>query len=136
LLTAGGLYRLAGTRAAIAWLAFPPVILAASSGTNDVILAACLVAVLGAAAHRRLSALLLGVAACVTVIPVLALPIWLVRMRRRPALETLAGLVALSAVLIGWMVLLGGPGSIAAMVHALSYQFDRGSLSSLWIGSG
>jgi len=128
--------RVAGLRAAIAWLAFPPVLLAASSGTNDVVLAACLVAVLASIAHPRRSVLLLGVAAWVKVIPVLALPIWLARMRGRAALESIAGLAVLSSALLGWMVLLGGPSSIAAMAHALSYQFDRGSLSSLWIGWG
>jgi cell division protein FtsW (lipid II flippase) len=34
------------------------------------------------------------------------------------------------------MVVLGGVGSVGAMARALTFQFDRGSLSSLWIGWG
>jgi uncharacterized membrane protein YhaH (DUF805 family) len=67
---------------------------------------------------------------------VLALPIWLARMNRRGALEAVAGLAGLSALLVGWVVLLGGPGSVATMAHALAFQLDRGSLSSPWTGLG
>lgn len=136
LLTAWGLHRLAGPRAALGWLAFPPVLLSASTGSNDVVLAACLVAVLATAAHRARSALLLGVAAWVKVIPLLALPVWLARMNRRGVGQTLAGLAALSAILGGWIVALGGVTAIGSMLHALSFQLDRGSLSSLWVGLG
>jgi hypothetical protein len=128
--------QLAGLRAALAWLAFPPVLLAASSGSNDGVLAAFLVATLATLAHRRRSALLLGTAAWVKVVPVLALPIWLARMKRRGALEAVAGLAGLSALLVGWLVVLGGPGSIATMAKALAFQLGRGSLSSPWTGLG
>lgn len=158
LLVAGGLYRVAfrvaagkrptgavqdreppqvtGQRAALAWLAFPPVLLTASSGSNDVILALCVLAALGSLAHGRRSALMLAVAAWVKVVPVLALPIWLARLPRRAAVEAVAAILALSAALLTSLMAFGGTHSIGAMLHALAFQFERGSLSSLWIGMG
>jgi hypothetical protein len=127
---------LSGLRAAIAWLAFPPMLVAASGGTNDVVLAVFVVAALGSLAHRRRSALWLGVAAWVKLIPAVALPIWLARLRGRELGQAIAGLAALSALVLGSMVVLGGVGSVGAMARALTFQFDRGSLSSLWIGWG
>lgn len=125
-----------GRRAALAWLAFAPVLLTASSGSNDVVLAAFLVATLASLGNRRRSAVLLGVAAWVKVVPVLALPIWLARMGRRGAIEASAALALFSAILLGWLVALGGVSTVSTMVHALAFQFDRGSLSSLWTGFG
>lgn len=128
--------RVTGLRTALAWLAFPPVLLTASSGSNDVVLAVFVLAALFATAHRARSAVLIGVAAWVKVIPLLALPVWLARMNGRGIARSLAGLAALSAILTGWIVALGGFSAIGTMVHALGFQFDRGSLSSLWVGLG
>jgi hypothetical protein len=125
---------ISGLRAAIAWLAYPPVLLAASSGTNDILLAVFLVAALASLAHRGRSTVYLAAAAWVKFVPVVALPIWLARLRGRELTNAIAGVAALSALVIGPLVALGGPGSISAMAHALSFQFGRGSLSSLWWG--
>ena len=158
LLTAAGLYRLVawdhgrssadsasadreplgmtGLRAAIAWLAYPPVLLAASSGFNDLVLALCLVAVLLSVSRPRRSAVLLGVAAWVKLSPVFALPIWLARMRGRQLVESAAMLATLSAAIVGGLVVLGGAGSVSAMIDALAFQFERVSLFSIWTGLG
>ena len=125
----------AGLRGAVAWLTFPPVLLATTSGSNDMVLAFCLLLVLGSVASARRSAMLLGIAAWVKVIPVVALPIWIARMRRREALQVIAGLAALSAAILGGLVALGGPGSITTMVDAMRFQFERRSLFSL-LGDG
>jgi hypothetical protein len=125
-----------GQRALLAWLVLPPVILTASAGSNDPLLAACVVAVFVAFGRERATALLLGVAAWVKVIPVLALPVWLARLDRRSLAYVLAGLAALSAAMVAVVVALDGTGSIATMVHAIAFQFDRASLSSLWTGLG
>lgn len=125
-----------GGRAALAWLAFAPVLLTASSGSNDVPLAAVVVAALALAGNRRRSAVVLGIAAWVKVVPVLALPVWLARMGRRGALEAVAALALFSAALLGWLVALGGTAAVGAMAQALEFQVTRGSLSSLWIGFG
>jgi hypothetical protein len=125
-----------GMRAAIAWFAFPPVLLAASSGTNDVVLAVFLAAALASVAHRSRSAVFLGIAAWVKLVPVVVLPIWLARIRGRELALALGSLAALSVVVLGGLAAIGGTDSIDAMAHALSYQFGRGSTSSLWIGWG
>jgi len=126
----------AGLRGAIAFLAFPPVLLAASSGSNDILLALCLVAVLGTVASARRSAMLLGVAAWAKLTPVVALPVWIARMDRRDALRAIAGLAGLSAVIAGGLVVLGGPGSLSTMANAVTFQFERRSLFSLLDGPG
>lgn len=126
----------AGMRIALAWLSFPPVILAASSGSNDAILAACVVAAFACFYRPALSTFLLGVAAWVKVLPLLALPIWLARLSSRAALRALAVIAALSALLIGWLLMLGGPGAVSGMLDGLAFQASRGSLHSLWLGLG
>lgn len=128
--------RFAAMRTALAWLAFPPVILAASGGSNDLVLAACLVVAFACFARRGLSAFLLGVAAWVKLVPALALPFWIARLSRRGGLQALAAVSAFSAVLLGWLVMIGGPGSLSAMLHGLTFQAGRGSLHSLWLGLG
>ncbi len=127
---------LAGMRAAIAWLAFPPMLVAASGGTNDVVLAVFIVAALASLAQRRRSVMWLGVGAWVKLTPAVALPIWLARLRGRELGQAIIGLAALSVLVLGSMVALGGFGSLGTMAHALSFQFGRGSLSSLWTGWG
>jgi hypothetical protein len=125
---------ISGLRAATAWLAYPPVLLAASSGTNDILLAVFLVAALASVAHRGRSAVYLAVAAWVKFVPVVVMPIWLARLRGRQLAAALAGVAVLSFLVLGSLVALGGPGSLSAMAQALSFQFGRGSLSSLWWG--
>ena len=126
----------AGLRTALGWLCFPPVILAASGGTNDAVLSALLALALLCFYRDRLAVLILGVAAWVKIIPVLVLPMWLARMSRRGVLQSIAALVLLSVVVLGAMVALGGPGSVPAMFKAMIFQMDRGSLRSLWVGVG
>ena len=125
----------ASLRATVAWLTFPPVLLAATSGSNDIVLAFCLLLVLATMASARRSAMLLGVAAWVKVTPVVALPVWIGRMGRREAFRTVAGLTLLSAVILGGLVALGGPGAVSSMVDAMRFQFERRSLFSLF-GTG
>jgi len=128
--------RFTGLRMSLAWLAFPPVLLSASSGSNDVLLALCVVLALTALAHRARAAVIVGVAAWVKLIPLLALPVLLARGTRRSAARAVAGLAALSAILTGSIVALGGLPAIGAMMHALDFQFERSSLASLWLGVG
>jgi hypothetical protein len=121
--------KLGGLRAAIAWLAFPPVLIAAAAGSNDVVLAALLAWLLVAALDARRSGLLLAVAAWTKVVPLVLAPLWLARRdRRRAVLPALA----LSVALCGALIALGGPGAIGHMVHALSFQFERGSFFAPW----
>jgi hypothetical protein len=128
--------RFAGMRIALAWLAFPAVILSASSGTNDPLLAAWLIAAFLCFARRGASVFLLGVAAWVKVVPAIALPLWLARLPRRAALRAVLALAALCATLLGFLLVLGGPGALSAMLHGMVFQIDRAGLLSLWVGLG
>jgi hypothetical protein len=56
-------------------------------------------------------------------------------MSRREALQAIAGLALLSAVILGGLVAVGGPGSVTTMVDAMRFQFERRSLFSLF-GTG
>jgi hypothetical protein len=124
----------AGMRMTLAFMAFPPVVLAASGGANDAVLAACLVGSFLWFHNGRRSALMMGVAAWVKIVPALALPIWIARLPRRAALQAIGLIALLSAVLMGVLVALGGPGAVPAMLKAIMFQLDRSSLHSLWVG--
>jgi hypothetical protein len=119
-------------RAVLAWLAFPPVLLAASAGTNDLVLAAIVAWVLLVAARRRLAVLGLALAAWVKVVPIVLLPLWLARGGRGARRRALVPAVALSLALSGALVALGGPGALGAMLGALRFQFERGSFHAPW----
>lgn len=122
-----------GTRLAFAWLVFPPLLVTASSGTNDLILAALLALVLLATRrHGVLAVILLVVAAWVKVLPVLLLPLWLARLRGRELRLALAGTVAVSLANVGVLVALGGPRGVGAMLHGIAFQWQRQSLHTLW----
>jgi len=125
--------RAAGLRAALAWLVYPPLFSAVSSGTSDLLLAALLVGALVLARRRLASATLLIVAGWFKLVPFALLPIWLARLRGR-RLAAALGLVAAAAALT-WaaLVLLGGAGAPMRMLRAMSYQLDRRSLQSPWL---
>ncbi|HEX4108044.1 MAG TPA: glycosyltransferase 87 family protein [Solirubrobacteraceae bacterium] len=118
-------------RAVLAWLAFPPVLLSASAGTNDVVLAAVVAWVL-VVAGRRLAVLLLAIAAWVKVVPVVLLPLWLARVRRSRVLRALLPAALLSVLLCAALVAYGGPGGVVRMLSALRFQYQRGSLHVPW----
>ena len=126
----------AGMRIALAWLTFPPVILSASGGSNDPIVAAFIVACFALFFRPALSTFLLGLAAWVKVLPLLALPIWLARLSGRAALRALAAIAVLSALLVGWLLVLGGVDALTGMLDGLSFQMRRGSLHGLWLALG
>jgi hypothetical protein len=128
--------RFAGMRLALAWLTFPPALLAASGGSNDIVVAGCLVAAFAVFERAALSTFLLGVASWVKVLPALAIPLWLARLAGRRAIAALAAIGAVSLVLCGWLVALGGFGAVRAMLHGLGFQAERGSLHSVWLGLG
>jgi glycosyl transferase family 87 len=130
--------RASGRRAVLAWLCFPPVAVAVASGTNDLLLAAAVAAGLALAARGGRSALALAAGAWIKLAPLAVLPFWLARLRGRPLARALAAAAGLSASLVTWMLILGGAAAPARMVHALSFQFERGTLQSAWalLGAG
>ncbi len=147
LLVGMALYRIAGSpeiaagkgapnvdrqlRVMLAWFAFPPVLLAASGGSNDLLLAACLAWMLALRTRAATSMLLLAMGAWVKLVPLILVPIW-IPFRRRELARACAVAVAVSGAMVGLLVALGGLGAVSAMLHSLSFQFQRGSYSTPW----
>jgi len=118
-------------RAALAWFAFPPVLLAASGGANDLLLAACLAWMLALRPRAGSSLLMLAMGAWVKLVPLVLAPIWIAG-RRRELTRALLAPAALSLALAGTLVALGGVGGVSAMIGAISFQFQRGSFAAPW----
>jgi hypothetical protein len=126
----------AGLRAALAWLAFPPVLITASTGTTDVAFAAMLaVAVL---LWRRPTWCngLLAIAGWFKLAPFALLPMSLAPLRGRRLAASLVAIGAVSAASVGILLALGGIHGPSDMAHAVAYQFSRGSLQSVWSALG
>jgi len=146
-LTGAALYRIAGDRqiapggaqqraerrlrAVLAWFAFPPVLLAASGGSNDLLLAACLAWMLALRTRAGSSLLLLAMAVWVKLVPLILLAVW-VPYRRRDLNRACIAPVVLSVALTGLLLALDGPTGISAMVSAMAFQFQRGSFFAPW----
>ncbi len=121
-----------GLRAALAWLACPPLVVTVSSGTSDVLLAALLTGALVLSQRRLASAALIVAAGWFKLVPFVLLPVWLARMRGRRLVAALALLAASAAATWALLVALGGAGAPARMLHAIGYQLDRRTLHSPW----
>src|SRR5579864_5494269 len=140
LLVAWGVWRLSarspspteGLRSAIAVLAFPPLLVTVSTGTTDVVLAAMLIVAFVLWRRPAWAAVALSGAAWFKAAPVLLLPLLLARMRRHDLVRAGAGLLAVSAAMLGILVVLGGLGAIARMLAAIGFQFTRASPHTLW----
>jgi cytochrome b len=126
----------AGVRLAIAWLVFPPTLVGASSGSNDLVAAACVAGALAFAAHAGRPVFLLALAGWVKVVPLALLPLWVARARAGGLLRAVAAAAAVSAAVIVWLAMLDGGRAIAEMVDGISFQAERGSLLSLWTQVG
>jgi hypothetical protein len=124
--------RRSGSRTVLAWLCFPPLAVAVASGTNDLLLAAAIALALAAASRSGRAALALTAGAWIKLAPVALLPVWLARTRGRPLLRALGAVAGLSAALVLWLLVLGGTAGIGQMLHAMSFQLDRGTLQSAW----
>jgi hypothetical protein len=151
LLVALALYRIAGDReiapgaeesrvdrrlrTTLAWFAFPPVLLAASGGSNDLLLAACLAWMLALRKRAGASMLLLAMGAWVKLVPLILLAIW-IPYRRRDLTRSCTAAVALSVALTALLLALGGLGGVSAMLSALAFQFQRGSFFAPWYTFG
>lgn len=138
---AAGLFRLArastgsdtaGTLAVLAWLAFPAVLLTASGGSNDMVLAAALVWAVALAGGAARSTIVLTAAVWTKVVPVVLAPLWLARLLAGGLARGLAAALGLSAALCAWLVLLGGAAAVGDMAEALSFQLQRRSFYAPW----
>lgn len=123
--------RLTGLLHALAWLAFPPVLIGASSGSNDLVAAACIAVAFATAGYAARSSALLVVAGWVKLIPLFLLPLMIARSRSRIRAAVVAAASITFAVLV-WIVIIGGTGGVFDMLGAVSFQSERGSLLSVW----
>ncbi|HEY1596212.1 MAG TPA: hypothetical protein VGF74_12505 [Thermoleophilaceae bacterium] len=124
--------RKSGPRTVLAWLCFPPLAVAVASGTNDLLVAAAVALALALVARGGRAALALTAGAWIKLAPLALLPIWLARTTGRPLLRAAGAVAGLSAALALWILVLAGPAGIGHMLHALSFQLDRGTLQSAW----
>jgi len=122
------LARAADARAALAWLAFPPLLVTVSSGTSDVLLGALLIGALALSRRRVASTALVVAAGWFKLVPFALLPIWLARLRGRRLAAALALLAGSALATWALLVALGGPHAPARMLHAMAFQLDRRSL--------
>jgi hypothetical protein len=130
------MHRIGGLRLALAWLCFPPVMIAASAGSNDVVAGACVAGAAALLVHSGRSAAVLALAGWVKLAPFVALPMWVLRARGGGIARAVAGVVGVSAATAAWVVALGGGDGLADMVNAVSFQAERGSLLSIWALTG
>jgi hypothetical protein len=74
----------------------------------------------------------LAAAAWFKLAPAVLIPVWLAPLRGRRLAAALCSLVVVSLPLLGLLLAMDGLHGPVAMVHALSFQFSRGSPMSLW----
>jgi glycosyl transferase family 87 len=136
LAAAVAMFRTGGLRLALAWLTFPPVLIAASAGSNDVVAAACVAWATALIVHSGRSTLALTIAGWVKLGPLIALPAWIARGRGRDLPRAALAAAAVTAAVALWVVSLDAFGGLGDMVEAISFQAERGSLLSLWTLTG
>jgi hypothetical protein len=124
--------RLDGLLAAVRWLSFPPLLIVVSTGTTDVWLALLLVGAVLTARRPGWSSALLAAAGWFKLAPFALLPLWLAPQRGRRWAAAGFGILAVSAATVGSVLALGGSAGLVAMVHAMSFQLDRGPFQSVW----
>ena len=122
----------AGLRAALAWLAFPPLLITVSTGTTDPALAAMLAVAVLVWRRPAFCSGMLAAAGWFKFAPFVLVPVALAPLRGRRLAGALAAVALVSLPLLGLLLALGGEGGPAAMVHSMSYQFTRGSMQSVW----
>ena len=120
----------AGLRAALTLLAFPPLLIAASTGTTDVVLASMLVGAVLLWRRPTACAGMLAVAGWFKLAPFALLPACLAPLRGRRLAWALAAIAVASLPSLALLIALGGLQGVADMIHAVSYQFSRASLQS------
>lgn len=125
-----------GLRHAAAWLIFPPTLIAASAGSNDLPTAALVAWAIAAWAHAGRTSTWLSAAAWAKVVPVFALPLWIARFRGSELRRALIPPVALTVLMLGLLLALGGTNGVQEMIEAIAFQSDRGAQLSFWVVTG
>jgi hypothetical protein len=122
----------AGLCAALAVLTFPPVLITASTGTTDVVMAAMLMTALVLWRRPAAGSAMLAVAGWFKLAPFALLPLLLAPLRGRRLAWALAAFAIVSVAVAGLLIGVGGMAGPGTMLRAVSYQFTRGSFQSVW----
>lgn len=125
-------HELAGLRAAIAWLTFPTALVAVSTGTTDLVLAAFLAGAILLWRKPAASTTILAIGGWFKLAPVALLPLRLAPLRGRALVKALATIVAVSGPMIAVLLALGGPSALARMVDGMGFQQTRSSSHDIW----
>ena len=126
----------AGLRGAIAWLAFPPLVITVSTGTTDVVLAGLLVVAVLVWRRPSLCSAVVGLTAWFKLAPAALLVFVFAPLTGKARGRAFATLAAVSVPLVGLLIAFGGAGGFSAMIHAVAFQFSRGSQQSIWSAAG
>jgi hypothetical protein len=126
----------AGLRAALTWLCFPPLLIIVSTGTSDVVLAALIAGALVLWRRPGASTGVLAAAGWFKLAPFALLPLWLAPLRGRQVRSALGAVALVSAAVVALLVAVGGIPGPGDMLHAIGYQFHRASPQSLWTALG
>lgn len=126
----------AGLRTALAWLAFPSLLITVSTGTTDVVLGAMIALAVLLWRRPAAAAGMLAAAGWFKLAPFALLPLSLAGLRGRRLVGALAALGAVSLPVLALLFALGGLDGPGAMLQAVAYQFARGSEQSVWSAVG
>lgn len=127
-----GANRAESLRVVIAWLAFPTTAMTAASGSNDLVLAALVIWAVALVAHAGRGSVVLAAAIWVKLAPIVFIPVWFARLRGRAIGRAASALAGVTVVMLAWLLALDGVHGVRALLDALSFQFTRGSLQSVW----
>lgn len=125
-----------GLRHAAAWMLFPPILVTASAGSNDLPTGALIAWALATFAHAGRTSGWLSTAAWTKVAPVFVLPLWLARFGGAERKQALVPPVALTVVMLALLLALGGMDGVSKMIEAIAFQSDRGAQLSFWVVTG
>lgn len=125
-----------GRRHAAAWLLFPPTLVAATAGSNDLPTAALMAWALATFAHAGRTSGWISAAAWTKVAPVFVLPLWIARFRGAELKRALIPPVALTVAMLVLLLALGGMDGVSKMIEAIAFQSDRGAQLSFWVVTG
>jgi hypothetical protein len=125
-----------GLRHAAAWLLFPPLLVTASAGSNDLPTAALIAWALATFAHAGRTSGWISAAAWTKVAPVFVLPLWIARFRGAELKRALIAPVVLTVAMLALLLALGGMDGVSKMIEAIAFQSDRGAQLSFWIVTG
>jgi hypothetical protein len=82
------------------------------------------------------SSAVLACAGCFKLAPFALVPIWLAPLRGKRLLAAAAAIAGVTAAMAGVLIGLGGANGVGAMIHAVGFQFQRGSFQSPWKALG